>query len=86
MTAMPHGTWDGYINHGCRCEECRAASAEYKREWRRKHPGLQARRKQHELARDRALRRLGRMFPEQLAILIADELQSAAAALKEDQQ
>jgi hypothetical protein len=23
----PHGTVSGYVNHGCRCDKCRAASA-----------------------------------------------------------
>jgi hypothetical protein len=25
---VPHG-YSGYVNHGCRCETCRAAKAEY---------------------------------------------------------
>ena len=29
---IPHGTVDGYANHGCRCLPCGAASADYSRE------------------------------------------------------
>lgn len=27
----PHGTDSTYVNHGCRCEECKAAHAAYQR-------------------------------------------------------
>jgi len=26
---VPHGTWNAYANHGCRCDECRAAASDY---------------------------------------------------------
>ncbi len=26
-----HGTYDGYLNHGCRCDECRQAHTDYMR-------------------------------------------------------
>lgn len=32
---IPHGTTGGYGNWKCRCQECRAAWAAYKREYRR---------------------------------------------------
>ena len=31
---IPHGTYGGYTNHECRCAECKAANAEYRREYR----------------------------------------------------
>jgi hypothetical protein len=34
MTAIPHGTASGYVNHRCRCDDCRAAASEYRRAWR----------------------------------------------------
>jgi hypothetical protein len=36
MTAIPHGTVSGYNYHGCRCADCRAGAAEYRRAWRAK--------------------------------------------------
>lgn len=30
----PHGTTGRYTNHGCRCDECRAAQAVYAKAWR----------------------------------------------------
>lgn len=37
MSAIPHGTAGGYVNHGCRCDECRAAfAADMKRQRRRR--------------------------------------------------
>lgn len=31
---LPHGTYSGYANHGCRCDPCRAAASAYKSKWR----------------------------------------------------
>lgn len=31
MNSIPHGTINGYTNHGCRCDECRKASARYQK-------------------------------------------------------
>jgi len=28
MDAVPHGTDNGYVHHGCRCPDCRAANTE----------------------------------------------------------
>lgn len=35
--ATPHGTLNGYNRHQCRCDECKAASAEYARQLRLKN-------------------------------------------------
>lgn len=37
---MTHGTLGGYVHHHCRCDECRAAYAGYKRDYnaRRRQP------------------------------------------------
>ena len=35
-TAARHGTASRYVNHACRCDECRAAWREYHREWSHK--------------------------------------------------
>jgi hypothetical protein len=37
--SVPHGTASGYSYHGCRCDECRAAWARSKREWRARRRG-----------------------------------------------
>lgn len=34
----PHGTWSRYNNNGCRCDLCRAAARERRRESRRANP------------------------------------------------
>ena len=34
LTPIPHGTYGGYTNHYCRCDECKAARAEYSRQYR----------------------------------------------------
>lgn len=31
-----HGTQNGYINLGCKCDDCKAAHAAYRRELRRR--------------------------------------------------
>lgn len=31
-----HGTANGYLNRKCRCEPCKAAAADYRRQWRAK--------------------------------------------------
>lgn len=28
---ITHGTHNAYVNHGCRCDDCRAASSKYRR-------------------------------------------------------
>jgi hypothetical protein len=33
---IPHGTYNGYINFGCRCKPCSGAWATYMRDWRAK--------------------------------------------------
>lgn len=38
-----HGNYSYYVNKGCRCDACRAARAEYQRQWRAKNPGYDAR-------------------------------------------
>lgn len=41
---IPHGTHSGYSHHGCRCTECRAGTAAYERERRRRRkagPGIE---------------------------------------------
>jgi len=30
-SAIVHGTYDGYNNHSCRCDECKAAATEYRK-------------------------------------------------------
>ena len=30
--SIPHGSESGYLNHGCRCDQCRQAHASYQRE------------------------------------------------------
>lgn len=32
----PHGTYNAYVNHGCRCSPCSQAWAAYMRDWRAK--------------------------------------------------
>ena len=34
LDGIPHGTAGGYNNHKCRCDACRAAGAEYQRDYR----------------------------------------------------
>lgn len=34
--SLPHGTWNAYVNHGCRCERCKKASAKHRRDLREK--------------------------------------------------
>ena len=34
MRTRKHGTTSEYNNHGCRCDECRAACAVQMKEWR----------------------------------------------------
>lgn len=36
MTDFRHGTLNGATNRGCKCDECRAAHAAYRREYRRR--------------------------------------------------
>ena len=38
VTDPRHGTLNCYIHLGCRCEKCRKAQADAKREWRRRQP------------------------------------------------
>lgn len=38
---IPHGTPSGYTWHKCRCSECRAWSAAYRREYRRRQKARQ---------------------------------------------
>ena len=33
---IQHGTYYGYTMHGCRCERCRAANADYQRKYQQK--------------------------------------------------
>lgn len=47
---LKHGTKKCY-DKGCRCEECREASAEYKREWRRKNPKKMRAQRQRAIAK-----------------------------------
>lgn len=35
--SIPHGTVEGYTNHGCHGDECARAWAKYMREYRRKN-------------------------------------------------
>lgn len=56
-----HGTPNGYRYHGCRGPACREA-------------GWSERAAQRVSARSRALTRLGRRHPDELAELIAEEL------------
>jgi hypothetical protein len=37
--SLTHGTFDGYNNHGCRCEECKKAASDYHRSRRVPCPG-----------------------------------------------
>lgn len=34
VDTIPHGTMTGYVNRGCRCDECKAANTEYMRDYR----------------------------------------------------
>lgn len=34
MKAVPHGTYNGYRNYGCRCETCKEAHSDYQRRMR----------------------------------------------------
>lgn len=44
MSAFAHGTLTGYMNHGCRCEPCRAENARYFRERRAGQPSAKEQR------------------------------------------
>ena len=34
MKPIPHGTYNGYSHHGCRCQPCKKANADHMREYR----------------------------------------------------
>lgn len=34
MNTIPHGTYSAYKNHGCRCDECKAANASRTQDFR----------------------------------------------------
>lgn len=69
--SIPHGTVDGYTNHGCHCPECAQAWAAYMREYRRRN-------KLTINARRRAMRRARVMAatgePYDLDELLAEEM------------
>lgn len=72
------GTYAGYQQHGKRGEErcpaCRKANAEYRTRWRKERPRTQAAFASQQMARDRALRQLARLFPAELRVLYEAEL------------
>jgi hypothetical protein len=48
MASEPwHGTVGGYSNHRCRCDLCRAAASEYKRQYLKRNPHKRMTPKQH---------------------------------------
>lgn len=40
LSPIPHGTATGYVNRGCRCEPCRVAVREYRRDLNAKRQGI----------------------------------------------
>src|ERR1700677_4043481 len=41
---IPHGTYNGYKNYGCRCERCCKANTRYCKAWMDAHPEAKERR------------------------------------------
>jgi len=68
-----HGTYNGYNKHGCSCAECRAANAEYQREYR-KSPEAKARARSRSRATSRALWRLADAHADEYQTLYVEEL------------
>ena len=75
---IEHGTYGGYQQ--CRkrlegsCPECRAANNAYLQQWRSANADRQHRLACDQRARDRALRRLARMFDAEFGVLYEEEL------------
>lgn len=71
------GTHGGYQKHGRKgetpCEPCRQAHAAYMRQYRDEYPANYEHEKRRRSARDRALRRLARAYPDDFRRLLAEE-------------
>lgn len=72
------GTYAGYQEHGKRgqerCASCRQANAEYMAKRRREDPHGYWAEASKQMARNRALRQLARLFPSELRALYEAEL------------
>jgi hypothetical protein len=92
-TIQPCGTYAGYQTHKRRheesCAECKRANTEYSQQHRGCKPRAERYRlyptdeelglcNERRLARNRALRKLGREYPERLAELVAEEVSKVA--------
>jgi hypothetical protein len=72
MRELPaHGTATRYNRHKCRCETCRASHREYMRRYR--NSALKGSESIPRPVYHRAVQRLVRLHPDELAQLIAEE-------------
>lgn len=78
MTEDRCGTYAGAQTHRRRgepvCDACRAANAAYMRRWRERRPDLHAENMATHEARNRALRRLAQLYPQDLRRLYLEEM------------
>jgi hypothetical protein len=76
---IPHGTRSGYQQHRKAnenpCEACREANRRYAAEYRGRRPAAAREAKRKTAALQRAHRRLGKMYPADLAWLYEEELE-----------
>lgn len=72
------GTYGGYKAHRKRgenaCGPCSEALREYQAAWRKRNPKREARSASRQMARDRALRQLARLYPATFRDLYKQEL------------
>lgn len=80
-TPITHGTYAGYQKHAKRhtepCDACRKAAAEYRTHYRITRPEVEDFHQDKAKCRDRALRRLAAIHPQDMAALYTDELTRA---------
>lgn len=78
MSGAACGTYSGYQRHRrlgeLTCDACRKANREYQRQHRASRPDLRAVQQERHRARQRALWRLAREYPERYLRLTAEEL------------
>jgi hypothetical protein len=71
VVPIPHGTYSGYTNHGCRCDECRQANSAYMREYRERTNHRWDRKQSR--ARSKALALLAAAHPQEYAELLNNQ-------------
>jgi hypothetical protein len=78
---IAHGTYKGYQLHKKRgiepCDTCRTANAAHMANYRTARPDIADLHQDRAKARDRALRRLAAIHPDDMQALYQDELQRA---------